>query len=191
MNRYLMAPSGGLATASHLHPQPLGAQFFPNWASRPARGSSPTTRRRARIADSRCRNENAPEPKTAPTASNTNAPSTTPDTPPTHHPSRCDGEPVGEAGRVVWGRILTRYGGRPGLRRTGVGEAGADRSRTPLAVCCVRTALSARSPQELRNWPTLPNAAVQHRRSSGAIFKPPRTSPIFAVRFCSNGPSRT
>ena len=45
MNRYLMAPSGGLATASHLHPQPLGAQFFPNWASRPARGSSPTTRR--------------------------------------------------------------------------------------------------------------------------------------------------
>src|SRR6476620_6159419 len=119
MNRYLMAPSGGLATASHLHPQPLGAQFFPNWASRPARGSSPTTRRRARIADSRCRNENAPEPKTAPTASNTNAPSTTPDTPPTHHPSRCDGEPVGEAGRVVWGRILTRYGGRPGLRRTG------------------------------------------------------------------------
>lgn len=28
----------------------------------------------------------------------------------------------------------------------GVGEAGADRSRTPLAVCCVRTAQSARTP---------------------------------------------
>src|SRR4029079_4128629 len=172
MNRYLMAPSGGLATASHLHPQPLGAQFFPNWASRPARGSSPTTRRRARIADSRCRNENAPEPKTAPTASNTNAPSTTPDTPPTHHPSTCDGEPVGEAGRVVWGRILTRYGGRPGLRRTGGWRSWHGSCANTTSVLLCQDGPVRKSPQELRNWPTLANAAAQHRRSSGAISKP-------------------
>src|SRR6185503_18313908 len=130
---------------------------------------------RARIADSRCRNENAPEPKTAPTASNTNAPSTTPDTPPTHHPSRCDGEPVGEAGRVVWGRILTRYGGRPGLRRTGGWRSWRRSIADTTSRLLCQDGPVRKSPQELRNWPTLANAAAQHRRSSGAISKPART----------------
>ena len=90
---------------------PGGALFFPQLAVPTGTLTLPTPGHQTPTGTWPCPPENAPEPKTAPTAWNGNAASTAPATPLTHHPSK--------ARRSASRRSRTGRDGRARRARTG------------------------------------------------------------------------